>query len=102
MIYYHGVKNRTDLPSAPRHTAYTMARAATSNCSKHSQKITAQQKEDDAHPDEELDASLQAVDFVLWYKVGRLFFAFPYAVGNRGPPNSRFHLENLEKTEEIP
>ena len=97
-LYYHGVRNKTGPPSTPRHTACKVVIwAARSNCSQQAKNRTTQWKEKDAHLDQILGASKQAADFVLRYRVGRCFFAFPHSVGNRGPPNLRFRPTNLEK-----
>ncbi len=88
MTSNHGVKNRTGPPSTPRHTACKVARADSCNCSEEYGFM--QQNNKHALSDKALDASSQAVGFVPWYKVGRLLFAFPFSVGNRGPPISKF------------
>lgn len=89
MLYYHGAKNKTGPPSAPRHTACKVVWAVSFYCLQHLKNKILQRKEKDAHSVKPLGANKQAVDFVPRYKVGRLFFAFPHSVGNRGPPDSR-------------
>ena len=85
MNCYYGVKKKTGPPSAPRHTACKVAKAAQSNCSQKSQNKTTQQKDEGALSDEALDANLKAVDFVLWYEMDRLL-SLPFSAENRGPP----------------